>query len=381
MRPAIAILLLVPALAFGQAKDDKPDKVSNDDPARPLQMPPASTETKEALDDFERFQRRGAGSGPSRRSTRSPTTRRTGSSTARTASSSRSRGRRRSILAALPPAGQAACRLFYDAEAKKLLDEAEGALRAEEPRADLLGLLHHLGRRQRGRPAGRPVLRARAVRPRGRLLAGGAARAARHRPLARPAGGEGRRGTGARGASRSEFEQVRAELADRYRDDKVTVAGRTEPAAEAPPPARRGRRRRRGHGRIGRRAPDLPGPDLAREVDAGLAVPHRRLDRGRHDAARAQPVAIQRPEHRRAGRGGRGPEPLRQLPGPHPGAGPGERQAALAHRVVPQPRAAGHAADRARCSTPAGSRSWPRASTSGRWAATSRTRTSWPRSS
>src|SRR5262249_59034056 len=36
-------------------------------------------------------------------------------------------GRRRAILAALPPAGQAACRLFYDAEAKKLLDDAEGA--------------------------------------------------------------------------------------------------------------------------------------------------------------------------------------------------------------------------------------------------------------
>ena len=27
----------------------------------------------------------------------------------------------------MPPAGQAACRLFYDSEAKKLLDEAEGA--------------------------------------------------------------------------------------------------------------------------------------------------------------------------------------------------------------------------------------------------------------
>src|SRR6185312_11496253 len=63
MCPAVVILtlLLLPSLAPGQAKDDKDkDKVSNDDPGRPLQMPPASTETKEALDDFERFQRRGA---------------------------------------------------------------------------------------------------------------------------------------------------------------------------------------------------------------------------------------------------------------------------------------------------------------------------------
>ena len=34
--------------------------MSNDRPDRPLQMPPASSETKEAFDDFERFARRGA---------------------------------------------------------------------------------------------------------------------------------------------------------------------------------------------------------------------------------------------------------------------------------------------------------------------------------
>ena len=34
--------------------------------------------------------------------------------------------KRRSVLTALPPQGQAAYRLFYDAEAKKLYDEAEG---------------------------------------------------------------------------------------------------------------------------------------------------------------------------------------------------------------------------------------------------------------
>ena len=57
------MLLMMPGLVLGQGTDDKDkdkDKVSNDDPAGRLQMPPASTEVKEAFDDFERFQRRGA---------------------------------------------------------------------------------------------------------------------------------------------------------------------------------------------------------------------------------------------------------------------------------------------------------------------------------
>ena len=54
------ILLLFPALALGQAKEKDEDKVSNDQPDRPLQMPPATTEVKEAIDDFDRFGRRGA---------------------------------------------------------------------------------------------------------------------------------------------------------------------------------------------------------------------------------------------------------------------------------------------------------------------------------
>ena len=56
MRLALVTLLFLPASPDGQAKpDDKdPDEVSNDNPARPLQMPPASTEVKEAMDDFER---------------------------------------------------------------------------------------------------------------------------------------------------------------------------------------------------------------------------------------------------------------------------------------------------------------------------------------
>ena len=62
MRLALVTLLFLPALAYGQTQPDEqdPDKVSNDNPARPLQMPPASTEVKEAIDDFERFSRREA---------------------------------------------------------------------------------------------------------------------------------------------------------------------------------------------------------------------------------------------------------------------------------------------------------------------------------
>ena len=186
MRLALAILLLVPALAFGQARDDKKDdKVSNDDPGRPLQMPPASTETKEALEDFERFQRRGAWERALKSLFTIPDDQARRFVDGENGFIIPVERKRRSILAALPPAGQAACRLFYDSEAKKLLDEAEGRNRAEEPRAGLFGVLHHIGRRQRRRSAGRPVFRAGAVRPRGRLLALGAARAARHGSVAR----------------------------------------------------------------------------------------------------------------------------------------------------------------------------------------------------
>ena len=46
MRLALIVIVLFPALALAQVKDkDKDaDKVSNDQPDRPLQMPPASTE-------------------------------------------------------------------------------------------------------------------------------------------------------------------------------------------------------------------------------------------------------------------------------------------------------------------------------------------------
>ena len=125
-RLPIIIILVLPAFAFGQANKDEQDKVSNDNPARPLQMPPASTEVKEAIDDFERFRKRNAWERalkalytiPEQQAVRFvdgeqgfiiPVAR-----------------KRRQVLTGLSPQGQAAYRLFYDAEAKKLFEEAEG---------------------------------------------------------------------------------------------------------------------------------------------------------------------------------------------------------------------------------------------------------------
>ena len=65
---ALAVGLVLPMVAphpataqvGNNADNPEADKISNDNPARPFQLPPASAEVKEALDDFERFGRRGA---------------------------------------------------------------------------------------------------------------------------------------------------------------------------------------------------------------------------------------------------------------------------------------------------------------------------------
>ena len=127
MRLALLLVVLFPALALAQAKDKDEDKVSNDQPDRPLQMPPATTEVKEAIDDFDRFSRRGAWE----RALKALYTisRGPGSAVRRRRERLHHSGRRASAgccSAALPAAGQAAYRLFYDSEAKKLFDEAAG---------------------------------------------------------------------------------------------------------------------------------------------------------------------------------------------------------------------------------------------------------------
>jgi outer membrane protein assembly factor BamB len=266
MRLAIVMLLLVPGLALGQAKDDKDkDKVSNDDPGRPLQMPPASTETKEALEDFDRFQRRGAWERALKSLYTIPDDQARRFVDGEKGFIIPVERRRRSILSALPPAGQAACRLFYDAEAKKLLDEADGASELKnlervysayfittvgDNAADRLGDLYfEQGRFDRAADCWLSVLRERPdtdLSP--ALLAVKAALALD------------------RAGRRSELEQVRSELADRYRDEKVTIAGRTGPAVEV---LRRllGEDEATSAASLAAAHPDPPGPDLAHVVD------------------------------------------------------------------------------------------------------------------
>ena len=126
MRLALFMVVLFPALALAQEKEEDKDKVSNDQPDRPLQMPPATTEVKEAIDDFERFGRRGAWERALK--------------ALYTISQDQSHRfvdgekgfiipvsrKRRVLLSTLPAVGQAAYRLFYDSEARKLFDEAKG---------------------------------------------------------------------------------------------------------------------------------------------------------------------------------------------------------------------------------------------------------------
>src|SRR5262245_37272768 len=127
MRAALAIVLILPALAFGQAKEDEQEKVSNDNPARPLQMPPASTEVKEALDDFVRFKKRGAWERALKALYTIPEDQALRFVDGDSGFIIPVARQRRNVLTALPPEGQSAYRLFYDAEARKLLEEAEGA--------------------------------------------------------------------------------------------------------------------------------------------------------------------------------------------------------------------------------------------------------------
>ena len=132
------------------------------------------------------------------------------------------------LLSALPPDGQAAYRLFYDAEAKKLLDEAEGPAELKNLERIYLRLFHHVCRRQCRRPAGRSLLRARSVRSCGRLLAGDLARTSRHRSVARPCSRSRPHWRCARAGRQSEFEQFRSrDWPTAISDEKITLGGQT----------------------------------------------------------------------------------------------------------------------------------------------------------
>src|SRR5580693_5242884 len=123
---AIFTLLFLPTFVFGQAKEDDPEKVSNDKPERPLQVPPASSEVKEAFDDYERFRRRGSWERALKSLYTIPedqTSRFVDGQNGYIIPVAR---KRREVLIALPPEGLATYRLFYDDPAKKMLAQAEG---------------------------------------------------------------------------------------------------------------------------------------------------------------------------------------------------------------------------------------------------------------
>ena len=332
MRSALLILSLFPAFALGQAMDEEADgKVSNDQPGRPLQMPPASTEVKEAFDDFERFSRRGAWERALKALYTIPEEQALRFVDGEDGFIIPVARKRATVLAALPPEGQAAYRLFYDAEAKKLFEEAEGASELKDLErvysayfvssvgdnaADRLGDLYfELGRFDRAADC---------------WLAD-PPRPPRHRPLARPdlaQGGPGPvpRGTPVRvrAGPRRAGGPVRRRDGDRRRErprrppssSRASWARRpaaTDPARAGAAPRRRG-----------------PGP--LRPGGRRLAVPLRRLGRGRHDPRRADPVEGQPPQRRRPRRGDRRDEAVRELPRVRLRPGPGEREDALAVR-------------------------------------------------
>ncbi|WP_169977238.1 outer membrane protein assembly factor BamB family protein [Tautonia rosea] len=99
---------------------------SNEEPGRPIQLPPASTEVKEALDDFERFARRSAWERAFKALDGIPDEQNERFVDRDDGFIIRVSERRRGLLASLPPEGREAYRLFADAEAQRLLDLAVG---------------------------------------------------------------------------------------------------------------------------------------------------------------------------------------------------------------------------------------------------------------
>src|ERR1700679_753843 len=232
LRLALVTLLFLPALAFGQTKPEDEDKVPNDNPSRPLQMPPASTEVKEAIDDFERFSRRKAWERALKAIYTIPDDQALRFVDGDNGFIIPVARKRRLLLTAMPPEGQAAYRLFYDAEARKLLDEAEGPAELKnlervysayfttavgDNAADRLGdLYYELGRFDRAADCWLAILR---EHPDTDLSPGSLSVKAALALF--------------RAGRRAEFEQIKAELADRYNDEKVTLGGPTASPRDA----------------------------------------------------------------------------------------------------------------------------------------------------
>lgn len=104
---------------------------SNEEPGRPIQLPPASTEVKEAFEDFERFARRSAWERAFKAIDGIPDDQNARFVDRDDGFITRVSERRRGVLAGLPPEGREAYRLFADAEARQLLDRAAGEAEQE----------------------------------------------------------------------------------------------------------------------------------------------------------------------------------------------------------------------------------------------------------
>ena len=180
MRLALVILLFLPALAYGQAKPDDEDKVSNDNPGRPLQMPPASTEVKEAIDDFERFSRRKAWERALKAIYTIPEAQALRFVDGDSGFIIPVARKRRLLLIRAADGWPGSLSIVLRRRGTEASGRSRGPGGAEKPRTRVLRLFLHGRRRQCGRPAGRSVLRDGALRSRGRLLAGRVARTSRH---------------------------------------------------------------------------------------------------------------------------------------------------------------------------------------------------------
>jgi outer membrane protein assembly factor BamB len=228
-----SLIVLILSVVCGTARADEPEaeKLSNDRPDRPLQMPPASSETKEAFDDFERFARRGAWERATKALYAIPETQ-----SARFVDGPNGfivsvAHKRRAVLAGISPEGQAAYRLFYDSDAKKLLDQAEGAAEqgtlerlyssyfltsVGDNAADRLGDLYfEQGQFDRAADCWLAILRERPDSDLSPALMSVKAALAL-----------------ARAGRRSELDALRSEAADRYADEVVTIGGRKAKAPE-----------------------------------------------------------------------------------------------------------------------------------------------------
>ncbi|MDB5351961.1 MAG: enzyme repeat-containing protein [Planctomycetota bacterium] len=222
-------ILAAPALV--QAADEQLEKVSNDRPDRPLQMPAASSETKEAFDDFERFARRGSWERATKALYAIPEAQAGRFVDGQDGFIISVARKRRAVLSGLSPEGQAAYRLFYDADAKKLLEQAKGPSEqatlerlyssyflssAGDNAADRLGDLYfEQGQFDRAADCWLAVLGERTdseISP--AVLTVKAALAL------------------ARAGRRPELDAIRAEMADRYADEVVTIGGRKAKGAE-----------------------------------------------------------------------------------------------------------------------------------------------------